>query len=74
MFTVQVIESSTGKPAYYKRVGVIFSGFFRGMTQDKYTDTDGEVHFTEDNGEGSIYVQGKKAYEGRIEGRKVIYI
>ena len=44
------------------------------MTQDKYTDNNGEVHFTEDNGEGSIYVQGKKVYEGRIEGRKVIYI
>ena len=74
MFTVQVIERSTGKPAYYKKVGVIFNGLFRGCTKDQYTDRDGEAHFSEDNGEGSIYVQGQKVYEGRIEGRRLIYI
>jgi hypothetical protein len=74
MFTVQVIERSTGKPAYYKKVGVIFNGLFRGCTKDQYTDRDGEAHFSEDNGEGIIYVQGQKVYEGRIEGRRLIYI
>ena len=74
MFTVQVIESSTGKPAYYKKVAVIFNGLFRGCARDQYTDRNGEAHFSEDNGEGTIYISGSKVYEGRIEGRKIIYI
>jgi hypothetical protein len=74
MFTVKVIESSTGKPAYSKKVSVGFKGIFRGFSKDQYTDRNGEVHFSEDNGEGTIYVQGKKAYEGRIEGRITVYI
>lgn len=74
MFTVKVVEKSTGKPAYYKKVGVIFSGFFRGSTKDIYTDRDGEAHFDYDNGRGTIYVQGKKVYEGEISGRKIVYI
>ena len=51
-----------------------FEGFFRDSTEDKYTDYDGEAHFDYDNGTGTIYVNGRKAYEGRIEGRKVVYI
>ena len=74
MFTVQVIERSTGKPAYYKKVAVIFNGLFRGCARDQYTDRNGEAHFSEDNGEGTIYISGSKVYEGRIEGRKIIYI
>jgi hypothetical protein len=74
MFTVQVIERSTGKPAYYKRVSVGFNGLFRGFSKDQYTDRNGEAHFSEDNGEGTIYVQGTKVYEGRIEGRKIVYL
>jgi phage protein D len=74
MFTIQVIESSTGKPAYYKKVSVGFKGWDRGFSKDQYTDRNGEAHFSEDNGNGIIYVQGTKVYEGRIEGRKVIYI
>lgn len=74
MFTVQVIERSTGKPAYYKRVAVIFNGLLRGCAKDQYTDRNGEAHFSEDNGDGTIYVSGNKVHEGRIEGRKIIYI
>lgn len=74
MFTVQVFEKSTGKPAYYKKVAVIFNGFFRGATKDEYTDRDGEAHFDYDNGTGTIYVQGTKVYEGEIRGRKIVYI
>ncbi|MCX6246141.1 MAG: hypothetical protein NTW10_00270 [Bacteroidetes bacterium] len=73
MFTVQVIESNSGKPAEGKKVSVIFNGFTRGVARDQYTDRNGEAHFSEDNGDGTIYVQGTKAYEGRIEGRKIIY-
>jgi hypothetical protein len=74
MFTVQVFEKSTGKPAYYKKVSVNFDGFFRGATKDVYTDRDGEAHFDYDNGTGTIYVQGRKVYEGEIRGRKIVYI
>ena len=74
MFTVQVIERSSGKPAYYKKVGVIFNGWKRGCAKDQYTDKNGDAHFSEDNGDGTIYVQGSKVYEGIIEGGKVIYI
>jgi len=49
-------------------------GLLRGFTKYEYTDRDGEVHFDNDNGTGTIYVDGKRVYEGRIEGRKVIYI
>ena len=74
MFTVKVIEQSTGKPAYYKKVGIVFKGFFRGVTKDIYTDRDGEANFDYDNGNGTIYVQGDKVYEGEISGRKIVYI
>lgn len=74
MFTIQVFEKSTGRPVYSKKVRVIFNGWTRGCAKDQYTDEDGEAHFSEDNGEGTIYIQGSKVFEGRIEGRKVIYI
>ena len=74
MFTVQLIEASSGKPVRNKKVSVIFDGGFRGAAHDQYTNDDGEAHFSEDNGEGTIYVGGTKVYEGRIQGRKVIYI
>jgi hypothetical protein len=74
MFTVQVLEKSTGRSVYSKKVGITFYGWTRGCAKDQYTDKYGEAHFSEDNGEGTIYIQGTKVYEGRIEGRKVIYI
>jgi len=74
MFTVQVIEKSTGKPVYSKKVGVIFNGWTRGCAKDQYTDKNGEAYFSEDNGNGTIYFLGSKVYEGKIKGRKVIYI
>ncbi len=74
MFTVKVIETSTGRPVKGARVGAAFEGFSRGCTKDEYTDSDGEAHFDYDNGTGIIYVNGHKEYEGRIEGRRVVYI
>jgi hypothetical protein len=74
MFTIQVIESSTGKPAYYKKVQVFFNGWTRGHTRELYTDKNGEAHFDYDNGEGQIYVGSERMYEGSISGRKVVYI
>ncbi len=74
MFTIKVIKASTGRPVERARVGVAFDGIFRGCTKDEYTDYDGEAHFDYDNGNGTIYVNGHKEYEGRIEGRRVIFI
>ncbi|MDY3538387.1 hypothetical protein PG275_10295 [Riemerella anatipestifer] len=74
MFTIQVIETKTGKPLKNYKVGVIFDGIFRGVAKDQYTNSEGEAHFSEDNGKGTIYVKGKKVYEGKIEGRKIIYL
>lgn len=74
MFTIKVIEQKTGKPAYYKKFGVIFNDWTRGCAKDQYTDKEGEANFSEDNGDGTIYINGTKVYEGKIEGRKIIYI
>jgi hypothetical protein len=74
MFTIQILERNTGKPANYQRVGIIFNGWTRGLTQDKRTDENGEVHFSEDNGNGTIYVNGTAVYEGEIFGHKKNYI
>ncbi|MBK7633140.1 MAG: hypothetical protein IPJ13_01810 [Saprospiraceae bacterium] len=74
MFTVQVIEKKAQEDQFTQKVGVIFNGWTRGCAKDQYTDNNGEAHFSEDNGNGTIYIQGSKVYEGRIEGRKVIYI
>ena len=60
MFTIQVIESKTGKPAYYKKVAVGFKGWDRGFTKNQWTDKNGEVHFDYDNGDGTVYVDGQK--------------
>ena len=74
MFTILVINKYDGKPAKDERVSVAFKGWFRGSTASKYTDRNGEVHFTEDNGEGIVYVNGENQYEGEIAGRIVIYV
>ena len=74
MFTILVIDKYDGKPAKDERVSVYFKGWFRGSTDDKYTNREGEVHFNEENGEGIVYVNGRNRYEGEIAGRIVIYI
>jgi len=74
MYTIKVIDHRDGKPVNYAKVGIIYSGFFGGVTKDLRTDERGEAHFDYDNGKGTVYVNGKKSYEGQIEGRIVIYI
>ena len=58
----------------YKKVGIVFDGFFRGVTRDIRTDDRGEAHFDYDNGRGKVYVDGEARWEGYIEGRVVVYI
>lgn len=74
MFTVKVIDRSDGNPVKDKKVSVIFEGLFRGCARDQYTDSIGEAHFTEDNGRGNIYINGRSVYHGDIAGRIVVYI
>ena len=74
MFTIKVLEESTGRPAYYKRVSIGFKGLFHGFAKDQYTDKNGEAHFDYDNGEGTIYIDGKRNKECYLSGRIVVYI
>jgi hypothetical protein len=73
MFTIKVIDKY-GNPAYYKKVSVGFKGVFRGFSKDQYTDKNGEAHFSEDNGEGTVYIDGKDYGVHRLEVRTVIYM
>lgn len=75
MFSVQVISSGSGKPVSGKRVSVSFDALLRGGgTGDQYTDSQGEVHFNNDPGDGTVYVNGKSVHKGRISGRVVVYV
>jgi hypothetical protein len=74
MITIKVVHKDSGKPAKGYKVSVGFDGFFRGVTDSKYTDDQGEVHFDNDPGDGEVYVSGNTVYKGRIVGRTVVYI
>lgn len=74
MFSVKVYWKSSGKPAKGKKVGVAFEGLMRGVTRDLYTDADGNVDFDYDPGKGTIFVDGRTAYKGKIEGRVILYV
>jgi hypothetical protein len=75
MFTVKVVAKKSGKPAERKRVSASFNGILRGgSTGEKYTDSLGEAHFTNQPGIGKVYVDGQPQFEGRLEGRVVVYI
>ena len=74
MYTIKVIDTRDGRPVEYTKVGVVYHGFFPGSTKDLSTDSNGEAHFDYDNGNGEVYVNGKKPYDGEIKGRIVIYI
>lgn len=75
MFTIKLIEEYSGKPATGRRVSIGFNGLFTGgVTKDQYTDEKGEVHFDYDPAEGTVYVDHQVKYEGRLEGRVLIYV
>lgn len=74
MFTIKVISSSTGNPAKGKRVRVGFDGWSRGMSDEEFTDSNGEVHFHNDPGRGKVYVDHKEVHEGKLEGRVIVYV
>ena len=74
MFTIKVIEQSTGCPAYYKKVSIRFKGLLKGFAKDQYTEKNGEAHFDYNNGDGTIYIDGKVYKECYLSGSIVVYI
>ncbi|MBV6506221.1 MAG: hypothetical protein ILNGONEN_01793 [Syntrophorhabdaceae bacterium] len=74
MVTIKVAWESTGKPVKGSRVAIGLSGFSGGVTNEEYTDDNGEAHFDVDPGQGEVYVDGSKKFKGRVSGRIVIYI
>jgi len=74
MVSVTIIDRSSGHPLKNVKVGIAFTGFFGGVTSDEWTDSNGEVHFDNDPGEGKIYVKGNEEFRGYISGNKIIYI
>ena len=47
MFSIQLIETKTGKLLKNYKEGVIFDGIFRGIAKSLQTNDNGEAHFTE---------------------------
>jgi len=76
MVTVQVFRQASGKPAKSEQVSMSNDSLFGGfVTPRQMTDANGEAHFpTFEPCQGTIYVNGKEVYKGRIEGRKIVYI
>ncbi|MDO5315052.1 MAG: hypothetical protein Q4F82_02970 [bacterium] len=76
MFTICVIDGSTGRPASGRKVSVeIKEGIFDfGFLPNQYTDGRGEAHFSHENARGVVYVDGRSVQEGYLSGRMVIYV
>lgn len=73
MVSVRVVWKSSGRPAGNQRVMLSFSGL-RGVTSERITDDNGNVHFDAAPGDGKIIVNGSTRHDGRIEGRVVVYV
>lgn len=74
MITVKVIRQSSGQPVQGVAVSLGFDGFSRGVTNRQNTDRNGEAHFTADNGNGQVYIDGRTRQRGYLSGRMVVYI
>jgi hypothetical protein len=73
MVSVRVCWKSSGRPAAGHRVVVGFDGWSRGMSSEAYTDSNGDVHFDNDPGRGTVYVNGSAVHQGHLSGRVVVY-
>lgn len=73
MITVKVCTESNGRPVKNTKVALGFDGLFRGMA-DEWTDSNGEAHFDCNTGKGKVFVGGRAVYEGRLNGRIVVYV
>jgi hypothetical protein len=75
MFTIKVVRKDNGKPSKGERVSASLDGFFSGgVTKNEFTNSDGEAHFDYDPRNGEVYVNGRTAYKGKIEGRVIVYV
>ena len=74
MVTVRVVSKASGKAQKGIAVSIAFNGWFRGITGKEITDSNGDAHFDCDPGAGTVHIHGRRAYEGRIEGRIIVYI
>lgn len=74
MITVKLIYAKSGEPYPNIKVALGFDGIFRGVSEDQWTDANGEAHFTHDPGNGRIFVRGSTAHTGYLSGRVVVYI
>ena len=64
-FTIEVWRGN--KPAKNVRVGVVFHGFLRGNTES-HTDSSGRAFFSNNTGNGSVYIDRKCVHEGILSG------
>lgn len=64
-FTIEVWRGNAR--AKSTRVGVTFSGFLRGTTES-FTNSEGRAFFSNDTGDGSVYIDGKCRYTGMLKG------
>jgi len=75
MVSVKVIREQNGKPEKGAKVALGFDGLFSGgVTENQWTDANGDAHFDVDPGKGEVYVNGNTKYEGHLSGRIVVYI
>lgn len=75
MVTVQVFYGSSGKAAEQRKVALYLSRFLSsGVSETKFTDSQGEAHFDVESCDGEIYVDGSTKYKGRLSGRMIVYI
>ena len=65
---IVIYVTKYGKPASGVRVTLSFSGVGRLGHDEGRTDSDGQAAFRQDPGDGTIYVDGKDVYRGRISG------
>jgi hypothetical protein len=78
MFTIQVIDSNSGKYWPFACVSVDF-GLWRGGTSWLYSDKYGECNFEAQNGQGDVYIKGFlgrtiKVHTGYLSGRVTVYV
>jgi hypothetical protein len=75
MITVKVIWQSSGKPAEGRKVSLGFNALLSGgVTNNEYTNGNGEAHFNTENGEGQVFVDGSTKHKGYLSGRVVVNI
>ncbi len=73
MVTIKVIWQNSSRPVKGSKVCI---GFSSGMSEEIYTDENGEADIEDANPgrSGSIYVDGRERFAGSLPGRKTIAI